>query len=311
MKRKAGCGSLGRDNPPGEGSNARRSWSANSVTPPVLEHPLQRCVGTRRALPPCRGPAAKRGEQVMLRGVSPRASPTVTGGAVEPGHHTAVCGWGRFGCRADRLCAGVLVFAAIPLCNHLPERGWGVMERPGAALPLTAARPRRGAVEAGGAPGAPLPPVPGSGGGPAAVRAAFSSPSPSPLSSLGVRALCAACSAERGPAAERPLRRLFLPGDGRSPRHSRPFCLLDGAPRRLWGHQPDRHRPFKRRATPGDGAGRARPPTWCGARVPGRRRSGAHSAWGGRWGFPGGGSGPGHAPAPRRAPGLHRRRLPR
>lgn len=201
----------------------------------------------------------------MLRGVSPRASPTVTGGAVEPGHHTAVCGGsgsaaGRTG--SVRVCTARCRCLQPSLCATTCPSGAGAGAGADGEAGSRSAADRgptppwgRGAVGpwAGGAPGAPLPPVPGSGGGPAAVRTAFSSPSPSPLSSLGVRALCAACSAERGPAAERPLRRLSLPGDGRSPRHPRPpasstgllaacgatsptaIALLSGGPRRGTG----------------------------------------------------------------------------
>lgn len=276
----------------------------------------------------------------MLRGVSPpptvparQGSPAsrsgVPGGPVpQPDGQVSVC---------PGVHRAVLVFAAIPLCNHLPAggsprpRGCGVTERRGSrSVADRGATPPcgRGREALRPRPGLRGCPCTGAGGGPAGVRTAF--PFPLPAFLLGVQApLC--CLQRRagtgGPSARAAA--LSLPGDGRStqlPRHPRPFRPLDGAPRRLWGHHPHRagHRRFKRRATPGDGAGRARPPgspTWCGARVSRPPAElGAHGVGQplglacSRRRSPGGRSGPrpcsSVAPSGRAA-GLHRRRVPR
>lgn len=159
---------------------------------------------------------------------------------------------------------------------------------------------RRGRKAARPSPQAPREPVHRRGGRP--HRRARRPPLP-PLSLTMQPPLCRLQRRGGRGGAQRP-RRSAVPTRGRAarpPRHPPPFRLPDGALRRGWTRRAG-YRLFKRRATPGDGAGRARPPLPPRlphvVRVPvppGRRRSWAHTARGCRRGSPG-------LPAPAAAP---------
>lgn len=184
---------------------------------------------------------------------------------------------------------------------------------------------RRGREAARPRPGLRGRPCTGAGGGPAGERTAFLFPFPLPAflpRCAGSFVLPAA--ARRNRRAERP-RRSALRSRGRVTCAAPTPSATLPPPRRVGPPPPPPgHRRFKRRATPGDGPGRARPPgspTWCGARVSRPPAElGAHGA-----GQPPGLSCccrrcPGGRSCPRpcasaalsgRAAGLHRRRVPR
>lgn len=290
------------------------------------------------ALPKVSGLLARQGASASRRGVPAWSRALRSSGgqlcmSVYVPIHT------RYTCTAWHVCFGPFLCATTcRLAAPAPGppalgRGGGEVEGCRSSSDRGATPPcRRGRKAARPSPQAPREPVHRRGGRP--HRRARRPPLP-PLSLTMQPPLCRLQRRGGRGGAQRP-RRSAVPTRRRAarpPRHPPPFRLPDGAPRRGWARRAG-YRLFKRRATPGDGAGRARPPLPPGlphvVRVPvppGRRRSWAHTARGCRRGSPG-------LPAPAAAPraagparpglrpcasaarsgrpaGLHRRRLPR